>query len=251
MRALDTRLLGDMARSYTAVFKELQTQLDALTAKIARARAVGEEIPPSWLYREGRLTELRKQVVEKLQQFGQTAAKDVQATRRRAIALAQSHASDLAQLASPSSAARVPYSDLPAKAVEKLVNGTKSGVPLTRTLKKYSAQAAAQMERALVTGLALGYSPQRIAREARGSLKGGLSPYLRLARTETMHAYTSANIESYRENADILEGWEWMAAGDELQCPYCSEKDGNVFPLDEDFESHPMCRCSPSPVVRS
>lgn len=69
--------------------------------------------------------------------------------------------------------------------------------------------------------------------------------------TEITRAYFEGNRATWKES-DVVDGWEFRAAEDELVCPYCGEVDGKQFGLDEIDQSpplHPRCRCWAVPVV--
>lgn len=72
---------------------------------------------------------------------------------------------------------------------------------------------------------------------------------MRIARTETINAYSAGNLEGYKQSG-VVSGKYWVADGE--ACPICqgNEDDGTIG-LDEDFSSgdsaptaHPNCECS-------
>jgi SPP1 gp7 family putative phage head morphogenesis protein len=103
-----------------------------------------------------------------------------------------------------------------------------------------------------VRAVALGQGPQATAYQLRKALGGNLGQYLTIARTEIVGAYRDANTETYQANDDVLSGWEWMTAGDEKVCPFCSDQDGSMHDLDEDINdlTHPNCRCTTLPALK-
>jgi len=95
-----------------------------------------------------------------------------------------------------------------------------------------------------------------------------------LARTETVHAYTEATIDRYRESGvSAVTQAEFSDADDARVCPICKRLDGRVTPMTEigtatftfspnESEpdslageyavrppTHPNCRCTLLPVV--
>lgn len=51
----------------------------------------------------------------------------------------------------------------------------------------------------------------------------------------------------YKQNADILAGYQWLTAKDERVCKYCVQKAGNIYPLSDDSglpPEHGNCRCT-------
>lgn len=96
-----------------------------------------------------------------------------------------------------------------------------------------------------------------------------------IARTETIKAANFATEEAYRQS-DVVVAKEWITALDERVCPGCSEMDGKIIPLGDNYfekgdalnvrsggdlftfsfrEStgypplHPSCRCTLIPVM--
>ena len=53
----------------------------------------------------------------------------------------------------------------------------------------------------------------------------------------------------YKENDDIISGWEWVASKSSRTCPLCLAMDGRTFPLDEPFPQHINCRCTMIAVI--
>ncbi len=64
------------------------------------------------------------------------------------------------------------------------------------------------------------------------------------ARNEVVGAARAGVTEAFRENGQ--QGWLWIAEDD--ACDFCWGMSGLVFPIDEEMESHPNCRCSQEPV---
>lgn len=82
---------------------------------------------------------------------------------------------------------------------------------------------------------------------AAGDSRMGLMRARLIAQSEIIQAYGTAALNKYKEAG--LTQWEWTSAIDDRTCPACLENDGKKFDIDTPFESHPGCRCTPSPVV--
>lgn len=65
-----------------------------------------------------------------------------------------------------------------------------------------------------------------------------------IARTETMRAHNQGRIKFY-DTAGFAE-LEWLAIGDERQCPVCEALNGKRFPPGKfpPMPAHPLCRCT-------
>lgn len=68
--------------------------------------------------------------------------------------------------------------------------------------------------------------------------------------TETTRAFAEGNRAAWKESG-VVDGIRWMTARDELVCPTCGERDGQVYPVDSDDlpPAHVRCRCYTQPVV--
>ncbi len=79
---------------------------------------------------------------------------------------------------------------------------------------------------------------------------------LRLARTETVSAYSAGNLEGYKQSG-VVSGKEWLA--DASACIICAgNADAGTIAIDDDFPSgdpapvaHPNCECALQPVTKS
>ena len=78
----------------------------------------------------------------------------------------------------------------------------------------------------------------------------------RIARTETINAYSEGNLEGYRQSG-VVQGKEWLTGGDNESCDNCqANEDQGIIDLEEDFQSgddaptaHPNCECALQPVT--
>lgn len=74
-----------------------------------------------------------------------------------------------------------------------------------------------------------------------------------IARTEILRASNLGAQQMYEENADLLEGWEYVATRDERTCPICGPLDGTQYAINDPAAPipprHPRCRCTSVPVL--
>lgn len=130
---------------------------------------------------------------------------------------------------------------------------------ITAQTRPLSADASAAIRRELVRGVELGSNPTEIARRAvaavNGAFEGGLARATNVARTETLDAYRTAARYADDANADLLDGWVWLATVEgrsaDRTCPSCWAMHGTVHPLT--FAGpldHQQGRCARAPHVK-
>ncbi len=140
---------------------------------------------------------------------------------------------------------------LPVEQLERMVLGTRPGTPLGTLLAGLGARAQQEAREKLIEGVALGLGTREIGRNLRTSFGGNGIRSLLVARTEVIRSYRDASLATYRRNPEVIQGWYWIASLGPRTCPVCIARHGTFHPLDEEFASHPACRCSPAPATKS
>lgn len=124
--------------------------------------------------------------------------------------------------------------------------------PLARLFDRIGPDAAARLRRLLLAGLSSGSHPSVVAGWIEDALGWPRNRALLIARTEMLGAYRIAATATYRANADVLDGWVWLATDDARTCAFCLSMNGTLHPLDEDMSgTHPNCRCTQQPKTKS
>ena len=118
---------------------------------------------------------------------------------------------------------------------------------VTQMLQGHAARGAKAAADRLVTAVALGENPRKIAGAIRADLQTEAWKALRIARTEIIRAHTAGAIGQMRQTPDITPSYEWSARGD--ACIACQANHGRVFPIADVPARHPNCRCVMLPVV--
>lgn len=144
--------------------------------------------------------------------------------------------------------------ELPNLQLDRIVRRTAQQI--TSTLRPLSAEATEAVVDQLVLGAARGQNPRAIAsqmlKQVNGAFNGGLSRALNVARTEALDAHRSAARTVQNRNADVLEGWQWLATLTTRTCPACWSMHGSKHPLDERGpDGHQQCRCARAPLTKS
>jgi len=260
---MDDAALTEMSRVYGEAWRRLDARLRAVTKQIeAEAARVGlDEVKvkhPNWLYRHARYRELMNQLDEDMVSFSRTAAAMVGDQQRRGWEMGEAHAQQLARLSlgDPGAGSLVTgyglsWNRVPREAVESLVGFLADGSPLSYKFAGLPREVADQIKQVFAAGLAQGWNPRKIAATIKREFAGGLDNALTVCRTETMRAYRTAAMESYRANDDIVEGWIWMSAHGPRTCAACWAMDGTFHPLSEEFNDHVRGRCTMVPRTKT
>ena len=119
-----------------------------------------------------------------------------------------------------------------------------------------SEDAVQAMRRALIAGVATGAHPTEAARsmvaQVEGAFNGGLGRAVNIARTEMLDAYRHTSAAVHAANADVLDGWTWIATLDRRTCPSCWAMHGTHHPLTQAGPwDHQQGRCARIPKLRS
>lgn len=146
------------------------------------------------------------------------------------------------------------FNRLDAGAVDAIIERVTGQV--TSTLRPLTGDAVNAMRRSLIRGVVVGDNPRRAAADmlarVRGDFNGGLTRALTIARTEILDAYRSSAAATHLANADLLQGWMWLAQLDSRTCPSCWAMHGSEHDLTElGPNDHQNGRCARLPVTKS
>lgn len=234
-------LAKDLARRYGVAWQTVKAELDAITARIAAARAAGEVVDEAWLIRQGVLDRIAQAVQHETQVYVENASARVGEQMQAQQTLGAAHALALVDAITP-----------PAfRPLEAILARTALGGPLAVLLDTIAPDAAHAARDALVSAVVAGDNPHQTARALKETLQAPLWRTLRIARTETIGAYRDGALSTYRANRNALEGWVWISKLSPRTCAACIAMHGSVHELSEAFGSHPSCRCTPAPITRS
>jgi SPP1 gp7 family putative phage head morphogenesis protein len=249
--ARERRAVSAMVHYYGGVWRSLQGDISALRDQVAQMCAAGETISADRLWRLERMEAIQAQAAREGARFAQYADEAITAAQREAIAAGERDAHQLLLAGFPTSASvEISFTTMPREAVEALVGFLVDGSPLREFIASSVGEAVDDFAQTMVTGLAAGWNPRRLARELRGRFGMGLTDALRTARTAQLHAYRSAMLNSYRESGIVTE-WERLAAHNDRTCLACIVLDGKRYTLAEEMEDHPQGRCTLLPITKT
>lgn len=237
--------MRDMASRWLAVERRLLGQLNALALEMANAARDGATVTPEMLLNQVRYRELLVQLTNELERYTDYAERTITDRQGQLARLGVAHAHNAIEVQGVTAG----FNRLPVEAVEYMVGLAGDGSPLRDLLVRSWPQAANGLTNELVTGVALGYNPRKVARLMAHGMTGSLDRMMTIARTEQLRTYRTASLASYRASG-VVEGYVRLSARDSRVCPGCLAADGEEYPLDVPFQSHPQCRCTLVPKVQ-
>lgn len=118
---------------------------------------------------------------------------------------------------------------------------------LTSARLAHHGQALAlRTEELVIDGIVRGRGWSRTAAELRKEVGVTRWKAEQLVRTESVSASTDARLDTYAENGVAYA--QWMATMDAIVCPYCAERAGKAYRLEDIIlPAHPSCRCFAAP----
>jgi SPP1 gp7 family putative phage head morphogenesis protein len=241
-----------MISAYRRVYQDIDERAQSLVNAIA---AQPTPVTGAQMRKMARYKSLMTTIEAQMGRYKVLLDDEVRAAREDALKLGTSGARNVVAEALPVAARAsimATFQALPVGAVEALVAGLMEGSPLmTRTLARYGAGVAERAGDVLVSGLARGIGPRKMASELRTVLGGPLSDALRITRTEVNRAFRQGVLAGYRANPHVVKGWMWHAELDDRTCAACVMLHGTEHPLSESFDDHPNGRCAPLPITVS
>ncbi|MEV1315359.1 hypothetical protein AB0J14_04660 [Micromonospora arborensis] len=252
----------DLTAQWVAAWDRLApTWLQAVDVLVAWAVAHGRWPTPVELARMGPVQQALADTDETLDTLG--AATTATVVTAAGLAIAATAAAEPDVIASQLPAAyrqntreRVAEQILPS-ALD--VIRTRVTQAITAQTRPLSADASAAIRRELVRGVELGTNPTETARRTlaavQGRFEGGAARATNIARTETLDAYRTASRYAHDANADVLEGWVWLATvtgkSAPRTCPSCWAMHATVHDLTEAGPlDHQSGRCVRAPKVK-
>lgn len=237
----------EMAAVWREIARELEPEMTALVADMADQ----SNLTRSRLYRNQRYQALLAQLLGELKGYG--LRRMGKGLEQHAQIAATWGATDAAALikATGGSGVAVALNRLPKEAVAAATALAREGKPLAELLERAFPLAAEGVTRELITGVALGRSPRDVARRMqRHGLGQGLNHTLLVARDQSIRAYRTASLQTYRANDHILRGYMRLAPRSTRTCMACIALDGTEYALGDLMPLHPQDRCTMVPLLK-
>lgn len=237
-----------LLRAYEGIQVAIERRLTDISDRMMRAVERGETVNRSWLYEQGRLRELKRQIEVELRKYAHVAGQIITTSQARLLeTVSDDVVAMLASVLSPQIA--ISFARLPISALQHLVGRLSDGSPVRDYLEKYARAYANHAGSILTNGLALGRNPRTVARDLINTAQMPRNRAVAIARDTMLGSYRDSTLETYRENSDIVEGWIWLASLGGRTCSMCVAMHGTFHKLSEDFSSHSMCRCTTIPAL--
>lgn len=114
----------------------------------------------------------------------------------------------------------------------------------------FSATVQAEIRQALNVGVIQGEGYRPIVKRVEDGLGLARNEATTLTRTFVSAANNAARDEVYAANPDVVKGWKWLTAGDNMVCKFCLPLHGRKFKMGEGppIPRHIRCRCGRLPV---
>jgi hypothetical protein len=241
-----TTTVTNLVGAYETVTKALDTRITKLNSEILIAHTNGtlsvNKVRQLVVYQE-----LLKQVEDEVSKFGVIADYETRKLSALAITTSGTHTQTLV-----TSMIREGYvwANLPSESIETLLGFLADDSPLhNNLLAKLGPTAVATFEDSFLSGIALGYNPNKTAGIIANSLAQPLSWVAQTVRTAQMYTYREASRANYAANGDVVEGWTWFATLGLRTCPACINNHGKFFKLDQRLNDHHNGRCLSLPKV--
>jgi SPP1 gp7 family putative phage head morphogenesis protein len=245
---LESGAISEMLRAYSVAIERIeQDMLKALEADTPHGRAIAEVFDGA--EDTQRIAVIRgraEAIAEEFSRFGVHGLAAVKSLAPNAYRLGIENADD--QIRSLNARFTKPNK----RQVEQTVARLQARTAAAEYLDGFAITSTQQAVDTMTAGVILGERPDKIARRLRDHIKTtGRARLQTFVHTETLGAARAGIADSFRENADILNGWVWNAEESAQTCEVCWAMNGTEHSLDEDLDSHPNCRCVQSPITKS
>lgn len=244
MRRAEGRAARQLVEAYNLIWRQIRSDLAAVTQRIAEARQRGETVNAGWLAQNVRLDALDQQIDVLMAGLESTVERRVIAAQAEAVAIRQASAEAVMGIVRPSNFV------FPAQAVAELVGVLVDGSPVARVIALRELQTGSAIRNTLIKGVSLGWNPRKMEREARKTVGRVLSKVLRIHRTEAHRAFREAGYVNRNANPDVYRGWVWLSAADTRTCASCWAMHGTIHRVNERLDDHPNGRCVERDLIK-
>lgn len=252
--ARDDATMLKLGRAYLKLQTAMEAQLEGVVAYLEGLRAQGIVPNAAQVYREERVIRLLAQLEAEIGKYADWVGGVIADNQKIAIESALSDAAQAVRLAyaeahagGATGALAAGFDSLPTSAFAAMVGQAADGTPLAALIKESFPQVAQQFLTQLVNGIGMGKNPRAIAAGLSRTLNVPLQRALLISRTETMRAYQTATMQTYRENG--VQWFERISAKDDRVCLACTALEGEILSTELQLDDHPPNRCAVVPLL--
>ena len=241
-----------LAQRYREAFDRIERELAYVTDLLADMDA-GELVTAAgrWTrrgldWRQQRLSGLLRLIDDEYDRLAALGVQDIAQGQRTLLVRGADDAYALAEASGITSGVGAA---LNTEAYAGLTAAMGQNSPVASVLASYGPFAAKVIERGIITGAMQGWGVDRILRDIRRQIPGGV-PAWRLEaviRTELMRAYRSGLSTAYQQLG--VQRVRWVSALSSRTCAACLARHGTEYPADYVMDSHVNCRCVLTPVT--
>lgn len=239
---------AETMRKMTQRWLEVERALEAEMLKLATELEKQGLVTEAMILRNERFQHLMYSARREYAKFADDFDKQVTILQQKNLSEGLDNAVEVLNAAQFDVGVSFTFDKLNVNAINMFFGFSADGSPLRSLLMKSYGEATSGILQALVTGLAKGMNPIKVAAEMADGFGVGLQRALTIARTEQLRAYRMGSLEQYRSSGAVTQ-YKRLAKKDDKTCLGCLFADGETYEKEEDFAEHPNGRCVIIPVV--
>lgn len=246
MNAQEQAVIESMATRWLGVERALDANIAALANEMLLKAQAGEVITEAMVKRGERYAILNAQLKAETAKYNNDANKIISAGQENALRLGVETAQDAIYSSFPSPLS-ANFNKINVGAVNAAIGHAGDGSPLNTLLKNDFPDAADGLLQALINGVAMGESADKVARNMAEGMGMGLDRSLLIARTELNRNFRTSSTQQYRESG-VVTGFRRLVSRDG-SCMACLILDGEFLETEEELDCHPNGRCVAVPIL--
>lgn len=240
----------EVTEAYTALLQKFTAELEVIVRQIERLEASGREVSETVLYNQTRLRFLINQIINEIRNYNALVVSVV--TEAQAIVAQQAirEADELIRSIFSEVEFDPAFLRFDEIAARNIIARFSNENYIRGILEANAPQMIKDIRDVFVRAIVRGSPARIVARILQRKFEMPVLKAKIVARTEIVSASRDSNLARYRLS-ETVKAWRWSATLDNRTCAVCIALHGQIFPLETPFATHPQCRCSPVPVVRT
>ena len=240
--------VDDMARRWLAIERQLNDDFIELAELANQQYEQFGKFSREDLYQLNRYTTLLAQLRQQLARFNAFSESQI---NQLVIDAVLDGLSSPIELINAVASVDLAFDRLGIEATENIAALARAGQPLNTILARNYPVTVSAITDQLLTGVAAGYNPRKIANKiVKNGLSQGLNHILLVARDQANRAYREASRQQYEQSGLVTSYIRIAAKQPGRTCLACLALDGTEYATNDLMEVHPQDRCAMIPVVR-